>query len=266
MKLIFNRSFGGALGLGLLLFMPQIAAAQDTCQNLNTNAEWNTGIKELVQLVQNNLYDQAKVKAKQMSQQCEKSPVLNYIQGKIAEGLDDSVSARLYFQKASEYTYTYYVDKDMAQKIWYARYENEHPERTAKGIEESERQFNEKLTSQKEKLDLQQENEALRSYHSLMWVGTGIGIAGLAMLGTGIGLYVNDNDPVEWPDDNLSKYHYKNKPKYDVAWALIGAGTALTVGGVLFTGIYGYRYTRAKKGATISINVAPNFATFNMEF
>ena len=245
-----------------LLCMPSWCFAQEACDNLNTNAEWNAGIKELVQLVQGNLYEQAKVKAKQMSQQCEQSPVLNYVQGKIAEGLGDSVNARLYFQKASEYTYTYYVDKDMAQKIWYARYENEHPERTAKGIQETTERLNADFT---EKLTSQKENEALRNYNRLMWSGMGIGIAGLALLGTGIGLYVSDNDPVKWADKTY-KTHYTNKPKYDVSWALMGAGAALTVGGVVLTGIYGYRYTHTQKDIAISLDIAPNSAKLILNF
>ena len=274
-----TTGFAAILCASCILTISNGAFAQDVCGELATNVEWNQGIKDLVVLVQNNRFDEAQVKAKQLSRICEKSPMLNYIQGKIAEGQENNVDARLFFQKASEYTYIYYVDKDLAQKIWYARYENEHPERSAKGIQESERQFNEKLTSQQENLDLQkdnflleQENEALRNYHALMWTGAGVGIAGLAMLGTGIGLYFHSGkNPAKWVDDNkigdsVIHGHYQNKPSYDAAWGLIGSGVAMTVGGVLLTGIYGYHYTRAKKEMDYSITFAPNFATLTLAF
>ena len=71
-----------------LLGMPASAHAQDACDNLNANAEWNDGIQEITKLVQGNFLTEAQAKAKKLSYICDKSPVLHYIQGKIAEGLD----------------------------------------------------------------------------------------------------------------------------------------------------------------------------------
>ena len=124
--------------------------------------------------------------------------------------MDDKKKALLLNQKASEATKRYATADETAQKIWYARYENEYPDRTEKSVEEKNKRIEEleaelgNVTTYNDKMsehhDLHVvENENLqKGVNGWMWGGIGIGVAGLAMLGAGAGVIATNNDnPVE---------------------------------------------------------------------
>ena len=75
-----------SLCLACLMGIPGLAFAQDDCYDLNTNEEWVRGLKEIIQLMENKDYARAQSNARKLSRICEKSPMLNYIQGIIARG------------------------------------------------------------------------------------------------------------------------------------------------------------------------------------
>ena len=112
------------------LLIPMPAIAQDRCEHLNEDSEWTEGLKKLIATMQNNEMKTAKGQAKALSEICSESPALNYLQGKIEESLGNSSRAHYYYQKSSENTYRFAVEPNTAKMIWYARYENEHPDRT----------------------------------------------------------------------------------------------------------------------------------------
>ena len=185
------------------LGMPEAAFAQDACLYLTNNSGWNEGIKSVSQLIQAGNYTQARIEAKTLSQICDQSPVLHYMQGKIAQEMGEKSDALLHYQKASEYTYQFAVEPDMARKIWYARYENEHPERTAKSLEESARQNESKIYENTSELMSEFHKDIKARNYKMMWTGIGLGIGGLALLGTGVGLWASG-----YSYDMLDKDHH----------------------------------------------------------
>jgi len=246
------------------MMFSQSALAQDSCKDLDANEVWNDGMKQLSNQIQNGQYDDARLTSKLLSEICRQSPVLNYMQGKIAEGQGNRTDALLYYQKASEYTYTFAVAPDMAKKIWYARYENEHPERTAKSIQEKDEKVKMQLDASSDRIQGLE-----HKLYQVLWTGAGIGMGGLAMLGTGIGLLMyNGNEATHTTQYNTDQGYmidsYRNNHLYTVSWALIGAGAALTIAGSIVTGIYGYQYTHLD--SQFSLSMSPFGALLTVEF
>ncbi len=241
--------------LWILALSSQSLQAQEACKDLNANEAWNEGMQQLSSQIQNGQYDEARLTSKLLSEICSQSPVLNYMQGKIAEGQGNRQDALLFYQKASEYTYLLAVAPDMAKKIWYARYENENPERTAKSIQEKDEKVQMQLDASSDRIQGLE-----HKLYQVLWTGAGIGLGGLAMLGTGIGLlFANGNEASEIKDhesdDGTIIYSYKNNVNYTAAWSLVGAGAALTVAGAIVTGIYGYQYTHLNSFTSLSISL-----------
>lgn len=252
--------------------IPKTTFAQDSCDNLTANPEWNQGILDVSQLIQANRFTEAQTKAKQLTRICSQTAVLNYMQGKIAAELGQKSEALLFYQKASEATYKYAVDPDMAKKIWYARYENEHPERTAKSIKEAEAksdlQLNQLNTKNQDLLE-QLKEERIASSYRLMWTGVGIGTAGLVLAGTGLGLILNrDAAIISFTDVNngIKQYNQRPNPVFVASTALLASGAAFAITGAILTGIFGYQYSKYKDEAAYSIAVMPNNLSVSIQF
>ncbi|MBO4351298.1 MAG: hypothetical protein J6A01_10180 [Proteobacteria bacterium] len=248
----------------ICLLISHAAFAQDACKDLNSNEAWNDGMKHLSSQIQNGQYDEARQTSKRLSEICNQSPVLNYMQGKIAEEQGNRQDALLYYQKASEYTYLLAVAPDMAKKIWYARYENENPERTAKSIREKDEKVQMQLDASSDRIQGLE-----HKLYQVLWTGAGIGIGGLAMLGTGVGLLMYNGNEASKTKKNLTDQgyiidSYRNDSLYTVSWGLIGAGAALTIAGAIVTGIYGYQYTHLDN--SYAFVISPLGTSFNIEF
>ena len=267
----------------------EICAAQerkDPCAELANNTEWIEGIKSVADDYTAGNYKAALKTAKRLSDTiCADSPTLLYTEGKIYEAMDDKKRALLHYQKASEATKRYATSEDMAQKIWYARYENEHPDRTEKAVEEKAKKIaelenelneskaqNNKLSNELSNVSSELESQQMAQIQNAkawMWSGVGIGIAGIAMLGAGAGLVVANNDkPADVNIDYGTQIqgNFKVKNSYVAGWALIGVGTALiAVGGVL-SGYFGYQFTHSKQDNDISFSILPTGASFKMTF
>ena len=87
---------------GSLAFLfPLTASAQkavDTCATIGSDPAWREGIQEIVNAIQNDDLDKARAKSKELNKICENAPVLNYLQGKIAEAKSERKEALFYYQ------------------------------------------------------------------------------------------------------------------------------------------------------------------------
>lgn len=248
-----------AFAVSILVSAP--AYAQDRCETIGEDPEWAENIKQLIKTMQEGDMQAAKIQSKQTAEICPNAPALNYLQGKIAEALGETKDALYYYQKASENTYTFAVEPDTAKKIWYARYENEHPERTAGA-----------LSSTNTRLDaLENENAQLRqekhdTYGQLMWTGVGIGIGGLILTGIGSAV-VASTKPVSLYVVNGVNYEYQSKPAYAFGWSSLGIGLGLLATGSILAGIFGYKYSQSDAGSEdIAFSISPVSFSIEMRF
>ncbi len=256
------------------LLLPGIGQAQDQCLNISNNIEWQDGLQNISQLIQDKNFEEANLLSRQLYEICPRSPLLNYMQGRIAEGINDDVNARLWFQKASEYTYEFAVSPETAQKIWYARYEKEHPERTGQSVNASNQLLEETQNALADasqeisalKLNIEKtKDEAYRKSKTLMWTGAGLGFGGLVLTGAGFGMVLNA-EPCKFRANSNGDNWYSVKPAYISGWIVVASGLAMTVTGAVLTGIFGYQYTHTKHDLTYSWSISPKNATFSMTF
>ncbi|MBQ9396428.1 MAG: hypothetical protein IJU23_13070 [Proteobacteria bacterium] len=263
------------LGMLAMMLIPVSGYAKGPCDELGNNIEWTGGLQEIIMMMQANDMEGAKKKAKALSEICATAPLLNYLQGKIAESTNEKKEALYFYQKASENTYTFAVAPDTAKKIWYARYESEYPDRTESAVTEREAQIsslNDQIAAQKANY-VRQNDEKQKLVSDVMWAGAGIGLAGLAIAGGGIGmLFATRNDKYDKIrlneidgtvlDGNESDIenkvkNYKYKPIYLAGWAMVGAGAVLTITGTILTGIYGYQFTHPLDDGSVSWHISP---------
>ena len=272
------------LGLASFLIIPTASYAQDSCADLSNNIEWTSGLEKIIITMQSGDMQQAKQQAKALADICMNAPLLNYLQGKIAEALNEKSDALFYYQKASENNYTFAIAPDVAKKIWYARYENEFPEHTEDVIVASKARIaaleaeiaDEKaeiarMNAQRDVLISNFKDREHESIKKMMWAGAGIGIAGVAIAGGGIGMLfgtkhekyekvdilIIKSDSLSENNDNQAIQSYTYNPLYITSWALLGAGAALAFTGAILTGIYGYQYTHPRTDESFSLQISP---------
>ena len=285
---IIRKSIMGLLAAGMLSIwgMPDDAFAQAAlssgCATLAQNQAWNDGIMALRVGVETKDYDAALKAATPLTTICGESPILNYYVGLAMQGTGDNVKALIYFQKASQYMTDFAVPPEIARRIWYARYEGEHPERAEDAVlrraEENKRltaqntDLTEKLAQAErtiENLNLshkvtidQMHAEAQSRYAATMWTGVGVGIAGI-LVGVGGGLlaYFSSNNEAA-----------AITPQYISGLAMLGGGIGMTLAGAIVAGIGGYQYTHVGLEDTVTDDVSVSFnftgtgATFGMTF
>ena len=245
--------------------MPGQAFAIDKCQTEMSRPEWNNDIQRLSILISSQNYTKARPLAQALSNRCDRSPVLNYMLGKISEGIQDDKNALYYYIKASEYTFEFAVAPEVAQKIWYARYEKEHGNDVSDGVREQDSD-GDHLTM----TELRERNEQLlkateKANWNMLWTGTAIGAAGIIMTGIGAGLALN-SEPSRFNRDNTS---YKNNPSHVAGWTLLGSGLGIAIAGIGLAGYFGYQYTHATNSEgdhIISFSLSPTSAQISMKF
>lgn len=248
----------------------------NACMDLTTNDKWNDGLIRLSDRIQKGEFEEAKAEADELAKMCARSPSLNYMQGRIAEGLNDPDTAKLYFEKASYNSLEFATASNLTKKIWYARYEAEHPEISEKSIQAFHAQIDTLTTQNSEKqaqIDYQEQRfeDTARvatecNDHSNaigLWTGIGFGIAGLALAGTGAGLVAANDAESEKTDSSGIKY-YKTNTTYQAGMALLGSGIALTVAGAVAAGVFGYKITHAPDFFEVAI--APTSVSISMQF
>lgn len=268
------------------------SAFAENCNNLSSNSEWNANFSQMQNEISSELYIDALNTAKALYKICSKSPALNYYIGIAEQGAGDPTKATLYFQKASEYTFDFAVEPEMARLIWYARYEAENPERSdiafsnlkqklalqEKQIEEYKTMTTSKDAEIQTVKDLNKEAQNvifdnqtnIHHYKTIMWTGTGIGIAGIGatVAGAVLAFTLSDKEKYEDVTENEASVQrlYHIRPKYTAGLATFGAGLALTLTGALMAGFGGYYYTHLTKDVTVSLQATPTSATFGMTF
>lgn len=259
------------LCVALFVLLPLTANAEDQCDTIGKNSKWTKGMDTLIATMQANDMKTAKSLSKDLVDICPNAPMLNYLQAKIAEALGENADALYYYQKASENTYTFAVDPDNAKKIWYARYEMEHPERSASAVASSSESMNalEKENAQLKDTISQQADLNLNhtnSYKKAMWAGIGVGIGGLALAGGGVGLVMSKSDKYEVTENKGSPKTYTFTNLYTTGWTLIGVGAAFTVGGAILAGVFGSKYASSKNQSDYSFSITPMHASFTFRF
>lgn len=237
------------------------------CDNLDDNDQWNTQLEELVELIKIEDYDNAWHSARSLSAICSQSPILNYLMAKIAKGKKEPRNELYYYQKASEYTYEFAVEPHNAKKIWYSRYEAEHPQLSSQNFEIMKSQL-QNLTSENQRLKaLAEENKKTQREHKiLLWSGVAAGVSGIVLASVG-GAFIAQNiqKPIDLTPkrDGIETIHYKVHLDYITGWTLLGVGCALTLSGAILAGIYGYRSTHHQDYA---LSLSPMGASFQMSF
>ncbi|MBR4984247.1 MAG: hypothetical protein IKY83_00715 [Proteobacteria bacterium] len=247
---------------------PASASAEDSCDTLSSNKTWSAGITELIQTMKADDMQKAKQQAKALTDICPNAPMLNYMQGKIAESLGEKTEALYYYQKASENTYHFAVEPENAKKIWYTRYETEHPERTASAVTTNS-DYVSSLESEIAELKKINHAQQISDTQKLMWTGVGLGIGGLVITGTGLGIVMNQAHKYETKklnSDNPDVQAYTFSTTYTAGWAFIGVGATLTVTGAILAGIFGSRYAAYQKDSDYSFALTPTSASFTFNF
>ncbi len=267
-------------------------ALAENCKNLQSNSDWNANFSQMQNEISSGQYLEALNTAKVLYNICSKSPALNYYIGIAEQGAGDPTKATLYFQKASEYTFDFAVEPEMARLIWYARYEAENPERSdiafsnlkqKLALQEKQLEEYKTMTTSKDAeiqtvRDLNEKAQTLvfdnqtniHHYKTIMWTGTSIGIAGIGATIAGAVLAFTLSDKEKYEDvtenDENPQRLYHIRPKYTAGLATFGAGLALTLTGTLMAGFGGYYYTHLTKDVTVSFQASPTSATLSMTF
>ena len=283
-----------AVCLAVCIALPQAVQAQDQCAELETNEQWNEGIKKLNELINTEKYDEALALSREIYPICPKSPLLNYF---IAEGLKhtgDPVKATQFYQAASDNTFTIATVPQIAQKIWYARYESEYPERSGESVKalqdradalqssnkdlegknQALREEKEALESKNHDLELQlsRADAALEQSHTDiaigMWTGVGIGALGLVLSGAFgyLAMVGNETRPVKINPAGENGLTAEFNGEAAAYWGVFGAGVALVVAGSAVAGVFGYRYTHPRTKNELAFSVTPTSASLSLTF
>ncbi len=274
------RHIGNIVKLGMVwtgLLCSSSAFAED-CTRLDS--KWNAQISTFEQLLNQGQYDKAGELFKTMSKQCSKSPELNYYEGKRREALHDTENAKIYYQRASEYTYQIAVEPGVAKKIWYARYEAESPERSKGQYAVLEEAGN---ASERALLASEMRNQALwkeeietrkNGYAIGLWTGVGLGMAGVILMSTGGGIAASMKAEETYHELQSSQHNtdedlpikYRIDRRFRAGLAVAGIGVASTIIGAILSGIYGYKWVHADDDEVVSIQAALNSVMFSLTF
>ena len=273
-KRILSLAITSCLFATASLYFTTAAYADDGCNSLVNNDQWNTAISDITNLIESKQYEEALARAREVYPICPKSPVLNYLVAHCLKESGDKVKALQLYQVASDSTFELATPPVMAQKIWYARYELEYPERTAENVK-SLQESNAALESKNRELELTlaatKAADTSASDAIGMWTGAGLGIAGIA-LGAAFGYLAfvrNDHQEVILLEVNNSQ-NLEGKAEFNTEvalyWGLFGAGIALAATGAVLTGIFGYRYTHPKTNTDIAFSITPTSASLSLNF
>ena len=247
--------------IALSCFISTQAFAGD-CSEIANNREWIEGINKLQEYYKAENYDAIIETAKPLFQICGDSPTLLFFTGTAIEKKGETERALIYYTKASENLTAIATNVSVSKSIWYKRYELEHPDRTEDAVAAQ----NAKIAELEQQQLINSTNTSLdesKKFETILWTGVGVGIAGVALIGTGAGVAasVQKGDLIRPKDGKLGI-----APKFTTGWALIGTGIGMTVAGAVMAGIGGYHYSKAKSDAVMTFNASPMSASFAMTF
>lgn len=229
----------------LFLGLFSMNAYADSCDGLDKNAKWLKLSKTLDINIEAGEYKSALETIESMKEICSRAPILNYNAGVVYRRMGDDTKALYYLQIATLNTEEFAVKGSELERIWYERYEAEHPQATQGSIESYQTQILE-LTEEnaklKDELKLVTENK-LKTEYMYMWTGVGIAGTGILLAATGGVIVGVMNDPIQVSSGNHVSYNTIR----DMGWGFMGAGIGLTIAGSILAGISGYRYSQIKK-------------------
>ncbi len=288
-----------ALALCALL-VPGLAFAD--CDDIG-EPSFQKGVKELISLYDSGEYQKAIDAAKPLFATCKEAPSVLYYTGLSFRGLGNIDNAKIYVQKASEALSKYSAEPGISRKIWYDRYELEHPESTVEAVNTRKimidalttqvGEVNKQLDTMRDQMEsmrtdkehyIQKSHElelAVQStgdvtrYKNMMWTGAGLGIGGVAVLVAGSVLYATNNDElkikgVTFTDDIHTSNNLKGTPdniNRDLGIGLMSAGIGMTLVGAVMAGINGYYYTHLANEDSQNNNISFNagVGSFSMD-
>ncbi len=252
------------LGLFIaFLLLPAAAAAQDSCASLESNDKWKETLPKITEQIEKKNYDEALSLARSIYSICPESPILNYFVATCLQNTGDTVKATQFYQTASDNTFKFATAPSVAQKIWYARYESEYPDRSGENVKSLQERA-EALDAKNHELEVKLAGASDSSGNAIgMWTGVGLAAAGLALGGAGIGMIALSDESDRAKSKDGGTYF---TPTYAAYWAMTGAGIALTITGAIMTGIFGYRYTHTAKNTDIAFDLSPNSAMLTFDF
>lgn len=256
----------------LCIALPCLGYA-DECHQLEGDSKWQSGFAKVNSLIEKEDWTGALHEAEKMYAYCERAPVINYYLGKIWFKLNNRTKGLYFLQRATLYTEEFSVRGGLLERIWYERYEAEHPELSPAAVSKLREELDvtkgelskfqmEKARKDEGKFEIY---EAIRTeYGVMMWTGAGIGIGGLIFLGIGSGLLARGN---------MLEYGEKITVKgdYGAGWALLGIGLGASIAGAVMTGLAGYQYVRLGKEiprdvSAVRVSLSPVSAGLKLEF
>ena len=262
-----------AWGASCLMWLTPAFA--DNCDNLDANNDWVSHFMQLNDAYKKEDWNSALEHGKALEQICDQSPKLNFTLAHIYKNKGDSNNHLFYLQKSTKNTERFAVDKDLLDRIWSEKYITENPKADPDNIIALEHKI-ETLENELEHANLSKDDLArssiskeehlevqINDYRTPMWIATGIGIGGLAIAGTGAGLVAYKADK---PVDFVKRDKYKENPVRLTGWVLVGAGAGLAVSGIIFAGIFGYKYKHFKDNQSLSLSISPNYTSVGFEF
>lgn len=266
------------------LLIPSAVFAQN-CKNHASNSLFVNGISDMKLALDEHDYDKVLEAGRDIYGICPDSPTYLFYLACAFEGKGDLAKAREYIYKASDNTSVYETQKHMIQQIWYKRYELDNPDRTKPAIDELHKQIDslktrvdelkqdsdqlEKTSTKTEMMSLKlSENTAVHQDDLMMgvWIGTGIGGTGLAVLAAGIGLLATEIKNPITSTQELPKRKVQIHNEYLAGWTLLGIGSAFTVAGAIIAGIYGYQFTHQNDDTSVAFQISPTSASLRLAF
>ncbi|MBO4351422.1 MAG: hypothetical protein J6A01_10820 [Proteobacteria bacterium] len=239
-------------------------AESDACMTLDKNQHWTDEFNSLMANYKTQQYDEALKHADKLNKICSRSPALNFSIAQIYHAMGDDAKGLFYIQRATNSTEQFAVKGDLLERMWYTRYEMEHPDAAPESIKKL-RNDNERLRSEAEVLREQEAQRKIteaeefmtrKSHYAIgMWTGVASAGLGIVLTGVGAGLFAaNRDDAISFNNDNAK---VSVKPANYAYMGLMGAGIGLTVIGAAFAGIIGYHYLKLQNDSDLSMNISP---------
>ncbi len=241
-----------------------VYAENDACMSLDKTPRWNNEFNSLMANYKAKQYEDALKNADALNNICSRSPALNFSIAQIYHAMGDDAKGLFYIQRATNSTEKFAVRGELLERMWYTRYEMEHPDATPENIKKMKTE-NEQLRKEMDTVRVQDmqtklkvtEDLAAQKSHYAIGLWTGVAGAGVGIVLTGIGaglLAANSNDAI-----SFDSFKAKAEVKSEVyaSTVLLGTGIGMTVIGSAVAGIMGYYYTRIQTDSELAIHMSP---------
>ncbi|MBO4351485.1 MAG: hypothetical protein J6A01_11150 [Proteobacteria bacterium] len=276
----------------------EVTEPVDPCQTLAENTTWNTEVVLLTENVKRKDFDAALLNAEKLTQICDRSPIVNYSIGRIWQEKGDEAKALEFLKRATLHTREFNIPDSNLEKMWYDRYEAEHPDARPENIEARQKEISQlhsdvdaanertRMVTAERDAKIEEihrlEKESHDNYGTGLWTGVGIAGAGVVLAAVGGAMMAVKKD--EAVDNSKFDVHFDCKTTeetckpimtggfsvkhdYTAYMIMLGAGAGLAVAGSIVAGIMGYKYTHSKDSdETLSFGISPTGAVVNVTF